>query len=153
MQQQEIGITVNGREYAASVRNGISLLDYLRDELGLFSPKPGCRVGYCGACTVIMDGLPVHSCCLLAVQAEGRSVETVEGDGAEVQACQEAFAGANAVQCGVCIPGMIMSGAAAARCRASEDEIQDIMLGNICRCGGYSRIRKAVTGFRMGGAS
>jgi aerobic-type carbon monoxide dehydrogenase small subunit (CoxS/CutS family) len=150
-EQRDLKLTINGEEKTVRVPAAVSLLDFLRDEVGLLSPKTGCRVGYCGACTVIMDDLPVHSCCLLAVQAEGRRVETVEGDGPEVSACQQAFAEANAVQCGVCIPGMIMSAAAIVRCGADEHEMRDIMLGNICRCGGYSRIMKAVDAARSSG--
>lgn len=152
-ERQRVRLIVNGEEREGEVPSGISLLDYLRDEAGLFSVKTGCRVGYCGACTVIVDDLPVHSCCLLAVQVEGRRIETVEGDGPEVAACHEAFAANNAMQCGVCIPGMIMSGAAAVRSHAGEEEVREILLGNICRCGGYSRILRAVTAANEGGAS
>lgn len=152
-ERQRVRLIVNGQERKEEIPSGMSLLDYLRDEATLFSVKTGCRVGYCGACTVLLDDLPVHSCCLLAVQVEGRRIETVEGDGLEVAACQNAFAANNAVQCGFCIPGMIMSGAAATRRHVSEEEVRDILLGNICRCGGYSRIFKAVMAANEGGAS
>ena len=151
LERQQLRLVVNGEDRVAEVSGEISLLDFLRDEMGLFSVKPGCRVGYCGSCTVLVDDLAVHSCCLLAIQVEGCRLETVEGGSPEVAACQAAIAANNAVQCGVCIPGIIMSGAGLLRSNASGEEAKDMMLGNICRCGGYSRIVRAIQEAGAGG--
>jgi aerobic-type carbon monoxide dehydrogenase small subunit (CoxS/CutS family) len=144
-----LSFELNGQPTSVAVDRATPLLDILRSHLGQLGPKEGCRVGYCGACTVLLDGAAIHSCCVLGVQVENRAVETIASTAADVEAVREAFMAQNAVQCGACIPGMIMSSVAALRAcsGASEAEAQvtyDHLLGNICRCGGYSRIRAAV---------
>jgi xanthine dehydrogenase YagT iron-sulfur-binding subunit len=126
----------------------VTLLDALRDELGLTGTKKGCDQGACGACTVLVDGKRVVSCLMLAAQADGREVTTIEGlavDG-RLHPVQEAFVQHDAFQCGYCTPGQIMSTVALLQeGRAGSDEdIQEFMSGNICRCGAYPNIRAAI---------
>ena len=123
-------------------------MHFIRDDCDLTGTHIGCDTGNCGACTVHLDGLPVKSCMLLAVQADGRTVTTVEGlapDG-ELTPLQQAFSDAHALQCGYCTPGMLMSAAAllAANPSPSEDEVKIALQGNICRCTGYWNIVEAV---------
>jgi aerobic-type carbon monoxide dehydrogenase small subunit (CoxS/CutS family) len=142
-----IRLTVNGRSEEVQVSPRHTLLNVLRDGLNLTGAKEGCGVGTCGACTVLLDGNAVFSCLVLAVQAEGRSVETVEGttqDG-RLDALQEAFIRHDAFQCGFCTPGQVMT----LRCllrrapQPSADEIRRALSGNVCRCGAYLRIQAA----------
>jgi aerobic-type carbon monoxide dehydrogenase small subunit (CoxS/CutS family) len=140
--------TVNGRTFDEPISPHHTLLDVLRDVFRLTGTKECCAEGECGACTVLIDGQAVCSCLVLAVEVEGREITTIEGLGTEgrLDPLQEAFISTGAVQCGFCIPGMIM----AARQLLSTNpdptraEIQEGLSGNLCRCGGYSRIIDAV---------
>ena len=143
-----VRITVNGQEHAALVKANTTLLDLLREEFDYTGTKKGCELGDCGACTVLMDGRSVNSCLVLAVEADGRSVTTIEGlekDG-KLDPLQEEFINHTAVQCGYCTPGMILSGKAllARNPHPTEREVREAISGNICRCTGYVRIVKAI---------
>jgi xanthine dehydrogenase YagT iron-sulfur-binding subunit len=144
----EITLNVNGVSHGLRVDARVTLLDALRDHLGLTGAKKGCDQGACGACTVLVDGRRVVSCLVLAAQCEGREVVTVESlsERGEPHPLQAAFARHDAFQCGFCTPGQIMSAVALlAEGRAgSDEEIREFMSGNICRCGAYPNIRKAI---------
>ncbi len=140
--------SVNGAAFELRVASHETLLDALRDRLGLTGTKKGCDQGACGACTVLVDGRRVLSCLMLAAQCEGREVTTIEGlasDG-ELHPVQEAFVRHDALQCGYCTPGQIMSAVALlAEGRAGSDaEIREFMSGNLCRCGAYPNIVAAI---------
>jgi xanthine dehydrogenase YagT iron-sulfur-binding subunit len=139
---------VNGTSAEVSVAGHETLLDVLRDRLGLTGTKKGCDQGACGACTVHVDGRRVLSCLTLAAQCEGREVTTIEGVSVEgeLDALQEAFVRHDALQCGYCTPGQVMSALALlAEGRAgSDDEIREFMSGNLCRCGAYPNIVAAI---------
>jgi len=140
--------SVNRAAFELRVANHETLLDALRDRLGLTGTKKGCDQGACGACTVLVDGRRVLSCLMLAAQCDGREVTTIEGlasDG-ELHPLQEAFVRHDALQCGYCTPGQIMSAVALlAEGRAGSDaEIREFMSGNLCRCGAYSNIVAAI---------
>jgi len=143
-----VRLLVNGRRHRFKVEPRWSLLDVLREKLGLTGPKLGCGRGECGACTVLIDGLPRYACLTLAVEAEGREITTIEGllKGDELGPVQKAFWESDAMQCGYCTPGQIM--AAEGLLRANPDpsleEIRRGMSGNLCRCGSYAHIFKAV---------
>ena len=143
-----INLNVNGTEYELAVAPNRTLTQALRDDLGLFGTKEGCGVGDCGACTVIMDGKPVNSCLILAVQADGSEITTIEGvAGAEgLHPVQQAFVELGAIQCGFCTPGMILSAKSLldARPEPTEREIREALSGNLCRCTGYQKIVEAV---------
>lgn len=144
----EISLKVNGDLHTIAVRSNQTLLQVLREELGITSPKRGCENGECGACTVIMNGLPVNSCMVLAPEADGAVIETAEGlarDG-DLHPLQEAFIKHNAVQCGFCTPGMLVSAKALLDRlpHPTEDEIREALVGNLCRCTGYVRIVDAI---------
>jgi xanthine dehydrogenase YagT iron-sulfur-binding subunit len=142
-------LTVNGREQRLLVDSRASLLDTIRDHLGLTGAKKGCDHGQCGACTIHLDGRRVVSCLTLAAQANGREVVTIEGlggaDGA-LHPMQQAFIDHDALQCGYCTPGQIMSAVACVRegHATSADDIREFMSGNLCRCGAYLGIAAAV---------
>jgi carbon-monoxide dehydrogenase small subunit len=143
-----IGLTVNGDPYEVAVRADTRLLDVIRDELQLTGTKEGCGEGECGACTVIMNGMPVNACLVLAPQAEGADVLTIEGllvDGA-MSLLQRQFVEAGAVQCGFCSPGMIMTAKALLdeNPAPSEYAVREALAGNLCRCTGYQKIVDAV---------
>jgi xanthine dehydrogenase YagT iron-sulfur-binding subunit len=144
-----IQLEINGRMHTAVVEPRVTLLDALREHLDLTGTKKGCDQGQCGACTVHVDGERVLACLTLAVQAEGRSVTTIEGlaegDGT-LHVVQAAFVEADAFQCGYCTPGQIMSAVACIRegHAGSDDEIREYMSGNLCRCGAYPNIVMAV---------
>lgn len=147
-EMQLVQCTVNGREISEYVDVRESLLDMLRNRLGLTSVKKGCEVGECGACTVIIDGETIDSCIYLAVWADGKNIRTLEGlekDGT-LSRIQEAFIEEGAVQCGFCTPGFIMSATALLEKGEvlSRDEIRKMMSGNLCRCTGYHNIINAV---------
>jgi aerobic-type carbon monoxide dehydrogenase small subunit (CoxS/CutS family) len=140
-------LEVNGRSHDVDVEPRTLLSDLLRHELGLTGTKVGCEHGVCGACTVQLDGEPVRSCLMLAVQARGRSLRTVEAlAGDELDPLQEAFHEAHALQCGFCTAGILMSVDAFLRERGSfdEQEVRDALAGNLCRCTGYRSIVEAV---------
>lgn len=143
-----VELTVNGRRETLEVVVTHTLLDLLRDELGLTGTKECCAEGECGACTVIMDGRPVNACIVLAVEADETAVTTVEGlaDGERLSRVQDAFLERGGVQCGFCIPGMVISAHAllAAQPDADEAAIREGLSGNLCRCGGYQQICEAV---------
>ena len=148
MQTVDIRVTVNGQDYEKTVDCSQTLLRFLREELFLTSVKEGCNEGECGACTVIFNGEPVTSCCVLAGQAEGAEIITLEGispDG-KPDAVQQAFMESGAVQCGFCTPGMILSAEAllAKNPDPSEEEVKLALSGNLCRCTGYTKIVEAV---------
>jgi carbon-monoxide dehydrogenase small subunit len=143
-----IQVTVNGRARALAVAAHHTLLDVLRDDLGLTGTKECCLVGECGACTVSLDGRIVDSCLVLAVEADGGEVTTVEGlalDG-KLSPLQQAFLDKGAVQCGFCIPGQLMAADAllAENPHPTVPEIQEGLAGNLCRCAGYGQITEAV---------
>jgi aerobic carbon-monoxide dehydrogenase small subunit len=146
---RSISVEVNGEVYERDVDARRLLVHFLRDELELTGTHVGCDTGNCGACTVHVDGQAVKSCMLLAVQADGASVRTVEGlasaDG-ELSPLQKAFSAHHALQCGYCTPGMLMSATALleANPRPSEEEARTAIQGNICRCTGYVNIVEAI---------
>jgi aerobic-type carbon monoxide dehydrogenase small subunit (CoxS/CutS family) len=142
-----IALEVNGRAYEVDAEPRMLLSDLLRHELGLTGTKVGCEHGVCGACTVHVDGEPVRSCLMLAVQARGRSVRTVEAlAGDDLHPLQRAFHEAHALQCGFCTAGFLMSIEAFLReCPApSEQEVREALAGNLCRCTGYRGLVEAV---------
>ena len=144
----DVKVTVNGETYERDVEPRKLLIHFLRDDLDLTGSHIGCDTGNCGACSVIVDGVLVKSCMLLAVQADGSTVETVEGlaqDG-ELNALQQAFSDHHGLQCGYCTPGMLMSATALLRTNPhpSEEEIRKGIQGNICRCTGYVNIVEAI---------
>ena len=152
-----ITLTVNGESKTVDVSPDTPLLWVLRDTLALTGTKFGCGLAQCGACTVHVDGIPVKSCMMLAVQADGTRITTVEGlapDG-ELTPLQEAFSAAHALQCGYCTPGMLMSASALLERSPSpsEEEIKVALQGNICRCTGYWNIVEAVRNAAEGGAA
>lgn len=140
----EITLYVNGRTHVLWVRAADVLLDVLRGQLGLTGAKPGCRNGDCGACTVVMDGLPVKSCLVLACAAEGKQILTVEGIGESPLA--KAFSEARAFQCGYCTPGFLMASYALLQNEPQADEgtMEEWLQANICRCTSYAEIRAAL---------
>ena len=140
-----IAVEVNGRVHEAEVEPRTLLSDFLRHDLGLTGTHVGCEHGVCGACTVQVDGEPVRSCLMLAVQARGRSVLTVEGlagDGGELHPLQQAFHEHHALQCGFCTPGFLMTLKAVLRETPdpTEEQVRDAISGNLCRCTGYQNI-------------
>jgi aerobic-type carbon monoxide dehydrogenase small subunit (CoxS/CutS family) len=148
--KRSINLTVNGRSYEGWSEPRVTLADFLRDELDLTGTHLGCEHGVCGACTILMDGHAVRSCLLLAVQAEGHQLQTVEGLAAEdgtLHPIQEAFAEEHALQCGFCTPGFIMAIAEYLdeEPDPQEADIRKRLSGNLCRCTGYQNIVKAVT--------
>jgi aerobic-type carbon monoxide dehydrogenase small subunit (CoxS/CutS family) len=144
----DIAVTVNGTVYERDVEPRKLLIHFLRDDLDLTGSHIGCDTGNCGACSVIVDGSLVKSCMLLAVQADGAEIETVEGlaDGDKLSVLQQAFSDPHALQCGYCTPGMLMSATALLRSNPSpgDEEIRKALQGNICRCTGYWNIVEAV---------
>ena len=148
MQQIEITVAVNGEIYQKTVPSNQTLLRFLREGLQLEGVKEGCNEGECGACTVLVDGIPVNSCLVLAAEMDGKSVLTVEGlaDDTRLHPLQEAFLEAGAVQCGYCTPGMLMSSVALLNRypHPTRAQIRKEMEGNICRCTGYTRIADGI---------
>ena len=143
-----IEVTVDGVRYADEVEPRLLLVHYLRDRLGKVGTPVGCDTSNCGACTVLLDGASVKSCTVLAVQADGAEVRTVEGmaDGETLHPLQEAFWNNHGLQCGYCTPGMIMAASdlIARNPDPSEAEVREALAGNLCRCTGYHNIVKAV---------
>jgi len=148
MQRVPITLTVNGHSVSAEVEARVTLADFLRDHLGLTGTKLGCEHGICGSCTVLWDGQAVRSCLVLAAQADGASITTIEGLAADGQLhpVQEAFWEEHALQCGFCTPGMVLTAVAllTENPNASEQEIRETLSGNLCRCTGYQNIVRAV---------
>ncbi len=148
MSNHTISLTVNGTLEFLTVPSNLTLLQLLRERLALTGTKNGCSAGECGACTVLLDGEPVNACMVLAVEADGAAVTTVEGlaQGGELDPLQQAFIDEAAVQCGFCTPGMLMSARALLdrRPQPTEEEIREAFVGNLCRCTGYARIMRAV---------
>ena len=146
--ERTVTVTVNGTTYEREVEARKLLIHFIRDDLDLTGSHIGCDTGNCGACSVIVNGTLVKSCMLLAVQADGAKIETVEGlaDGDELSPLQKSFSEHHALQCGYCTPGMLMSATALLRENPSpsEDEIKKALQGNICRCTGYWNIFEAV---------
>ena len=144
----KITINVNGKQQRFEVEPNILLLNLVRDEMNLTGTKYGCGIGECGACTVLLDGKAVLACMMLAVDADGHRVDTVEGlsDGDKLHPIQQAYLDEGAVQCGFCTPGFIMSTKALLdkNPNPNEAEIREYLNGNICRCTGYVNIVKAV---------
>ncbi len=150
-----IRVTVNGRPESLQVPVGLTLLEMVRDSLGLKGTKEGCSAGDCGACTVLLNGRPVNSCLVLAVEADGHDVTTIEGlvgagggddTGNDLHPVQRAFLRHGAIQCGFCSPGMIMTavGLLRANPHPTETEVRTAISGNLCRCTGYAKIVQAV---------
>ena len=145
----KVELEVNGRARVIDVEPRMTLLDALRDELGLKGTHAGCEHGVCGACSVIVDGEAIRSCLILAVQGEGLEITTIEGVAAqpgELDILQDAFCETHGLQCGYCTPGMIMAGRAllSRNDEPSDAEIREAISGNICRCTGYGQIVEAI---------
>ncbi|RYD80575.1 MAG: (2Fe-2S)-binding protein [Verrucomicrobiaceae bacterium] len=147
-ESRDIKLRVNGGERDGPILPWTTLLDFLRDTLQLTGTKKGCDHGQCGACTVLIDGVRVNSCLLLAIMQEGREIVTVEGiaDGETLHPLQQAFIDQDAFQCGYCTPGQICSamGLMNEGCPADDDGIRELMSGNLCRCGAYPNILAAI---------
>lgn len=143
-----ITFTVNDIGYEVAVAPNKTLTQVLRDDLNLLGTKEGCGVGDCGACTVIMDGNPVNSCLVLAVQADGSAIKTIEGvaSGDSLHPVQETFVEMGAIQCGFCTPGMVLSATSLLEKNPhpTEQEVRQALSGNLCRCTGYQKIVEAV---------
>ena len=143
-----VNFKVNGRDRTAHIEPKTSLLDVIREDLGLIGTKEGCGKGECGACTVIMDGDAVPSCLVLAAGVEGKEVITIEGinENGRLHPLQEAFVKYHASQCGFCSPGMILTAKAFLdrNPNPSEAEVRDVMMSNLCRCTGYEKIIEAI---------
>ena len=148
MTRVPITVTINGTEYTAEAPPRRTLVDFIRYDLGLTGTKEACSVGVCGICTVEMDGVIVSSCILLAVQAQGAQITTIEGvaDGDTLHPLQEAFMNYGGFQCGICTPGQIMASRALLQQNPdpTEDEIKNWMMGNLCRCTGYYKIIESI---------
>lgn len=146
--QQLIKLRVNGVTHEVAVEPRQTLLEILRGNLGLTGAKKACDTGDCGACTVIMDGKPVVSCLVLAVEAQGKDILTIEGlaKNGQLHPIQQAFVDHGAIQCGFCTPGMILSAKALLdrSSKPTEDEVKGAIAGNLCRCTGYAKIVEAI---------
>jgi carbon-monoxide dehydrogenase small subunit len=145
--KHNITINVNGEEWDVEVASSDTLLEVLREKIGIKSPKVGCEHGECGACTVILDGRTVRSCLVLAVEADGKGVLTVEGLSKKgPNKLQQAFIDRNSFQCGFCAPGVVLSVSEllAVNPAPSEDDVKEAIAGNLCRCTGYTPIVEAV---------
>ena len=147
MRHAHLALRVNGESVEAAFAPYKTLLEVLREDLGLTGTKHGCELGECGACAVLVDGEPQLSCLVLALECEGRSIETVEGlAGAQLHPLQAAFADLGAAQCGYCTPGILMTAKAllAREANPSRERIKEAISGNLCRCTGYQQIVEAV---------
>jgi carbon-monoxide dehydrogenase small subunit len=145
---EQLNITVNGKDYELQIKPSANLLDVIREDLGLTGTKEGCGVGECGSCTVIVDGITVNACLMLAMEAQGSRVTTIEGlaDGEKLHPIQQAFVDVGGLQCGFCTPGMILSTKALLDENDSptDEEIRKGLEGNFCRCTGYTKIIESV---------
>jgi len=148
MAMHSLIVTVNGETDYLAVPSNMTLLQLLREKLALTGTKNGCEAGECGACTVLMNGKPVNSCMVLAVEADGAEVVTVEGlaQDDQLDIVQQALVEEGAVQCGFCTPGVLISARALLdrNPNPAEEEIRDALVGNLCRCTGYNRIVRAI---------
>lgn len=146
--RQSVKIKINGQWYLEDVETGMTLLQFIRDEAGLTGTKAGCENGECGACTVLMDGRPVRSCIILAVEADGSEILTVEGlsQGDKLHPLQQAFIETGAAQCGFCTPGMLIAGKALLdkNPNPTKRDVVEALGGHLCRCTGYKSISKSV---------
>jgi carbon-monoxide dehydrogenase small subunit len=154
MNKMIVTLTLNGETRTVDVAPNDILLDVLREKLGVKSPKTGCERGDCGVCTVLLDGKPVRSCLVLAVEADGHEITTVEGlskDG--ITPLQQAFIDRNAFQCGFCAPGVVLAATALLRNNPNPtgEEIREALSGNLCRCTGYDSIVEAIKAVSLGG--
>ena len=144
MKQEEIILKVNGTKYHVSIEPRRTLVEVLRENLGFTGTKKSCNEGNCGACTILMDGRPVASCLVLAIDAQGKEIVTIEGlsEGQKLHPIQEAFLKHGAIQCGFCTPGMVMSAKALLdeNSEPTRTEIRKAISGNLCRCTGYQHI-------------
>lgn len=147
-QRRDITLTINGAAHTVSVEPRRTLVDVIRDDCGQTGTHIGCEHGVCGACTVLVDGDPVRSCLMFAVQADGRSIRTIEGlaQGEMLHPMQQAFMRHHALQCGFCTPGFLMLaiGALEKNPDLSDEQLVDVLSSNLCRCTGYENIIKAV---------
>ncbi len=143
-----ITLHVNGDAFSILVKGNMTLTNVLRDELNLTGTKKGCELGDCGSCTVLLDGKPVNSCMVLAIEVDGREITTIEGvaENSKLDAIQEAMLNYSAVQCGYCTPGMVLSAKAllTRNPHPTEEEVREAISGNLCRCTGYVHIVEAV---------
>ncbi len=150
--KKHVNMTINGFSYDLEVDPRRTLLEVIREQIGLTGTKKGCDRGNCGSCTVIIDGNPVASCLTLAVEVNGKNITTIEGlaKDSQLHPVQKAFIEHGAIQCGFCTPGMIMSVTAllGKNQNPNEQEIKEGISGNLCRCGGYARIMEAVASVR-----
>ncbi len=148
MNKYPVNITINGMKYEDYIDPSITLLQYIRENVGFTGTKIGCENGECGACTVLMDGLPVRSCIILAVEADGSEILTVEGlsKNGKLHPLQEAFVEEGAVQCGFCTPGLLIASEALLQKtqNPTKEKIYEAMGGHLCRCGTYNAASKAV---------
>jgi carbon-monoxide dehydrogenase small subunit len=146
--KRDILLSVNGRDYKVQVEPRRTLVDAIREDCGLTGTHIGCEHGVCGACTVLVDGAPVRSCLMFAVQADGKAIRTVEGlaAGDELSVLQRAFMEHHGLQCGFCTPGflMLVTGVLEREPDIGDEELIDILASNLCRCTGYQNIIKAV---------
>lgn len=148
IQRHLITVTVNGDEYTKLVKANTVLVNFLRDELDLTGTKRGCELGDCGSCTVLLEGKPIDSCMILAVEVDGKSITTIEGVASvdEIDVIQDEFVDQGALQCGYCTPGMILSAKAllTKNPKPTEEQVREAIAGNLCRCTGYVHIVKAI---------
>ena len=148
MKTYPITIMINGRKEQLDVSSNLTLLHMIREKLALTGTKNGCEAGECGACTVLLNGEPVNSCMVLAVECDGAEIMTIEGltESGEIKELQELFIKLNAIQCGFCTPGMLITAYAFLKRNPNptEAEIKTALVGNLCRCTGYERIVQAV---------
>lgn len=148
LEKQELNVKVNGKRFSVRVKPYKTLVDVLREDLGFKGVNKGCNRGECGACTVLMDGEPVNSCCVLALQAEGADILTIEGlkEDGKLHPLQKTFIEKGALQCGFCTPGMILSAKKLLdyNPNPTREEIKRAISGNLCRCTGYVKIIDAI---------
>ena len=152
-----LNLTVNGEQHDVLVAVEKTLLEVLREDLGLTGTKHGCELGECGTCTVLLDGVPILSCLALPADLEGRAISTIEGmaDGSRLHPLQQAFAELGAAQCGYCTPGILLTARSllSGTAQPTRDQIREALAGNLCRCTGYTKILDAVelAALRMAG--
>ncbi len=143
-----VSLTINGLEYEVAVEPRRTLLELIREDIGLTGTKKGCGIGDCGGCTVLMDGIPTFSCLTLAIQADGSNIETIEGlaEDGDLSKLQQSFVDHGAIQCGFCTPGMLMTSTELLRekPKPTEEDIRVAISGNLCRCTGYQKIVEAI---------